>query len=123
MEVTLNFGEDSPSHTTEIDMSADSATTDMVSFPVVIHQTNNAFYLKIGNDKSKPEDFNIVIDNGQLVISSKEKIKRKPKNRQQHQFLHTVRGNRVQPPKPKKSKIGNALAAAGRSVLSLIVSF
>lgn len=64
--------------------------SDLVSFPVIIHQTKNSFYIKVGDDDSRPEDFNLIIEDGHLTIAAN---RTRPKQR--HLFLHTVNGKNV----------------------------
>ncbi|TXC85334.1 hypothetical protein [Luteibaculum oceani] len=64
--------------------------SDLVSFPVIIHQTKNSFYIKVGDDNSRPEDFDLIIEDGHLTIASNQSA---PKQR--HLFLHTVNGKNV----------------------------
>ncbi|MGB0166005.1 MAG: hypothetical protein ACPF8V_04040 [Luteibaculum sp.] len=78
--------------------------SNILSFPVVIHQTNNAYYLKIGNEKSHPEDFNIIIEDGKLVIEARGRVSKKLRNKIYSSFLHTAKGQMVVPPKKQSSK-------------------
>lgn len=84
--------------------SAKQGHSDIISFPVLIHQTESAYYLKIGNDENKPEDFSICLEDGRLIISSKEKWQKKSLKRKAKPFLHTVKGTQVETPHSTKYK-------------------
>lgn len=81
-------------------MEGSSSVSNMVEFPVIIHQTKNSYYIKVGDDKSKPQDFQIIIEDGKLTIASATGLKSKLSK--EHMFLHTANGKNVKPPSIRK---------------------
>ncbi len=94
--------------------------TNAISFPVVIHQTDSAYFLRIGNDNYSPEDFSIIVEEGKLIIAAKEHPKRRARFKAEHSFLHTVKGKQVTPP-PSRTKKGSLLRNALISIKSFFL--
>ena len=83
-------------------MEESGSVSNMVSFPVIIHQTKNAYYIKVGDDKSTPQDFQIILEDGNLTIASAKNPSIKAKAKAEHMFLHTANGKNVKPPSIRK---------------------
>lgn len=94
--------------------------TNAISFPVVIHQTDSAYFLRIGNEKYTPNDFTIMVEEGKLIISAKEYRSKGQRYNPEYNFLHTVKGKQVSPP-PSRTKKFSLLRNAVTGIKSLFL--